>query len=362
MDTIEPPRVPAWAIARNPEQQAEARFEALQDKLLRNPWANPPGDFEPLLYYGLDTELPFFTRGIQILFGDPGIGKSCLLAHIAAQSGVWVLWLDADGDESNLLRRFVANRGMPQYLDMLEMPNDLRPTTVRAWQNELEEMVKLRDGPTMVVIDSLPGLLADDGAASVSHVLRGFAGTAKHAGVFVNDHASKTIAEGAPRWKRCSGSVQKAASARLMLEVERGTATVVKSNIDAAPVGMRLEWSLVDEPDVAHGAGDAFPHHQLMGKRIPRADNTEAGALRVLVGNAALLAQANARTRPQAEFTAQLNAVIGQLQEQTGAAARWDSVRAAMGTPPPKEVHENLTAAGYQKFRHEGHDYIRVSV
>ena len=353
---------PAWAIPR--EQQAEARFEALQDKLLRNPWANPPADYEPLLVYGLVPELPFFNRGVQIPFGDPGIGKSCLLAHVAAQASAcdaWILWLDADGDESNLLRRFVANGGHPSQLEMLDLPADLRPTTVRAWQNELEEMVKLRDGPTMVVIDSLPGLLADDGAASVSHVLRGFAGTAKHAGVFVNDHASKTIAEGAPRWKRCSGSVQKAASARLMLEVERGTATVVKSNIDDAPVGMRLEWSLVDQPDVAHGAGDAFPRHQLVGKRIPRADNTEAGALRVLVGNAALLAQANARTRPQAEFTAQLNAVVGQLQAQTGAAARWDAVRAAMGTPA-SEFPEKLAAAGYQKFRHEGHDYVRVSV
>ena len=80
-----------------------------------NPWS-PKEPWELLLDGGLHdgSQLPFFTRGLQCLFGDPGGGKSIPLVRIAAEAtrfGLLAHWCGTDSDLQNLRESFMANEG-----------------------------------------------------------------------------------------------------------------------------------------------------------------------------------------------------------------------------------------------------------
>ena len=317
-------------------------FEALQNELLYNPWEDD-GYYEELLCYGLPIELPFYDRGIQLLFGDPGCGKSTLVAHLAAeasQSERWVLWCDTDGDLLNLRRRYIANGGRTDCLDMLRPPTEGTPRGLAAWLDKLTSMVRLATQndmlPPMIVLDSLQGLLQGDGAADVSRVLRGLNDVAQRASVFPIDHANKHHEPGDAPWKRLSGSVQKVAASRVVHEVTKGRSKIVKSNIEGAPVGQSLTWEVHDH-------------------RIPHACLTEPGALRVLNAEQAILAEHNARMAAQQEFTTRLHDVYDRLALQ-GAVA-YGPLREAVGGDS-HDFQNKLKAAGYRKRKADDGSYI----
>ena len=199
-------------------------------------------------------------RGLHMIAGAPGSGKTSLMVALAAwaavSTGLPILYVCRDADDSPAARFAVndGDSGVTLGTRFCTFPDDVLPAVNEDWPEWARELSRhpVCDSLGAALIEPAIDLMPDTGLATGGRILRGFRPLAERMPVVLGHHDSQDSTLSGQ--DKVSGSRQWTASCQLVhLIAARGRMTTVKANgLGQSLEGQESRWSMEDDGKIVN--------------------------------------------------------------------------------------------------------------